>query len=607
MSSEQKDEEATSRDVDGVSLDASVVIRYPSGWQLVSIFAGLMISLYLVNLEVTIVSTSLITITDDLRSFDKTSWIVTGFLATYTGFMTTWAKISDMIGRKRTIIASNIIFLVFSLGCGLSQTGNQIVIFRSLQGLGGAGTYSLTILCAFEIAPKPKLPLFGMMVSLSLALASLTGPIIGGALSEHSKWRWVFYINLPLGVPATLLIYIAMDVDYGSIKPRSISHLKPSVSLVQTLDLPGSALTISGTFFLITALNETFVEFSWSSPTAIVLVALSGISWISFFVWEWYISVHPIGFEPIFPKHWFCNRAWMGVLLTTFVSGCPWNVVIVYLAQRLQVLSNLSPLEAGIRIIPYSALATATAIPVDGSFPAFAYAYEAIAGAGVGVTIGILILATPFVVQTKDIGIATGALMQYRFLGGAVGLAIASNILNGRLKSKLVDIISPKDFSRLLSNIEVIKTLPSQAQEEIIRVFGESYKLQYQVTTAGKELAAGFLPMTPAVESATAVSDRLKARWPTHRDKVRQWFDIIRRELGDPAILLENMYNMDETGVLLSVVNSLKVLVNKDDLRKHRETTVKRTLVTAIECISLDGRFPRLVAREGLGPPISRD
>ncbi|KAE8382490.1 major facilitator superfamily domain-containing protein [Aspergillus bertholletiae] len=511
-------------------------IRYLHGWKLCLIILGLMISLYLVNLEVTVVSTSLISITSDLDGFNKTSWIVTGFLITYTGwmslslllslssftnlnpgFMSLWTKVSDIIGRKKTLLAAQATFLAFSLGCGLSPSVNTLIICRSFQGAGGAGVYPLTILCAYETVPRSKMPLLGSLLAMAIACASLTGPLIGGALAQKSAWRWAFYVNLPPGAVAVMMLLIAMPANHGSVPSKSIAHLKPSFALFRELDLVGAVLLLSGSLLPIAVLNETNLSFEWASGTAIGLLVAGAVSWMAFFAWEWLINGRP-GYHPILPKRLIFNRAWIGMLITTFVSGCPWNVVIIYLAQRFQVLQKLSPLDAGIRLIPYSAVATVatcvaslaclrgripfvylilfgsvlhtvgmallSVLPQSDSFPSAGYGYEVIAGAGVGITIGICVLAVPYVVETRDLAAATGAINQCRFLGGAIGLAIAANIQYGNLKSKLAAVLSPGQLQQLLENSSMVEALPAQQQAAVGDVFARSYTRQYQAMIA---------------------------------------------------------------------------------------------------------------------------
>ncbi|KAF5855224.1 hypothetical protein ETB97_009653 [Aspergillus alliaceus] len=503
-------------------------ILYPHGWRLCFTTIGLVISLYLVNLEVTIVSTSLLSITGDLNGFSKTSWIITGFLITYTGFMSIWTRISDIIGRKKTLIAANLIFLAFSLGCGLSRSVNTLIVCRAFQGIGGAGVYPVTILCTYELVPKRRLPIWGGMISLAVAFASLTGPLIGGVLAERSTWRWVFYVSLPPGAVAVMLFLIAMPAALGSRPPKSIAHLWPTMTLFRELDVMGAVLLLSGSLLLITVLNETNLEFEWASGTAIALLVVSGLSWMAFFAWEWLIDGRP-GFQPIFPKRFIFNRAWVGILITTFVSGCPWNVVVVYVSQRFQILERLSPLGAGIRLIPYTAIATLSTsianiaclrgripfvylifagsilhtvgmvllstLPQSDSFPRAGYGYEVIAGVGIGISIGICILAVPYVVETRDLATATGSLNQCRFLGGAIGLAIASNIQYANLKSELAETLSPEQLQQLFHNTSMVKTLPTQLQVIVQQVFSKSYTHQFQamIVFAAVQIPASLL------------------------------------------------------------------------------------------------------------------
>lgn len=168
------------------------------------------------------------------------------------------------------------------------------------------------------------------MLAMTISLASLTGPIVGGVLAQNSAWRWVFYIkfvssshsdskmltldSLPLGAIAILLLLVAMPYDYGTAPPKPISALKPNMTLFRKLDVLGAFLLLAASLLLVSVLNETYQEFSWSSGTAIGLLTLCGVLWVAFFSWEWVISSRP-EFEPIFPKHFFLNRAWMGMLM----------------------------------------------------------------------------------------------------------------------------------------------------------------------------------------------------------------------------------------------------------------------------------------------------
>ncbi|KAJ6188408.1 hypothetical protein N7519_003316 [Penicillium mononematosum] len=498
----------------------------------------LLIGFFLSNLDVTIVSSALTSITDDLEGFEKRSWIITGYLATYTGSMAIWTKISDIVGRKQTTIAALVILLAFSFGCGFAQTVDQLIIFRALQGIGGAGTYALTILCVYEIAPKTKLPIYSSLMSFCLVFASLIGPIVGGALAENSAWRWTFFVNAPLCVIAIVVIIAAMPKHFGLDQHTPSFRTRASYRSFANLDIVGSLLIMAGSFLIVAVLNETNLAFSWSSRDAIALLVLTGVSWIAFFAWEWYISGIP-GKDPIFPKRWLFDRPWLGILISSFVIGAPYNVVLVYVPQQAQLLLDKSPLDAGIYLIGYSAVAAVAAaivniasargripfiytllvgctvhtvgvgllstITASRGFHATDIGYLVIAGTGMGLTMGILVLSPPYIVEDRDLGmcspdklldtIATGTVVQIRFLGGAIGLAIASNILNGRLAQRLQGVLTSHELHLFLENVKSIKSLSPHLQDVAKSVLASSFNTQLIVMIgfAAAQLPASLL------------------------------------------------------------------------------------------------------------------
>ena len=211
------------------------------------------------------------------------------------------------------------------------------IVFRALQGIGGAGAYALAILCIYEIAPRTKLPTYSAIMSCCLALACLIGPIVGGILAEVSAWRWVFFIkyvwqmhrgvlfrapftdrqwkkSVPLCAIAIVIVLVAMPKNFGLDQHKPSFRTRASYRSFANLDLVGSLLIIIGSFLIVTVFNETNLAFSWSSGASIALLVLTGISWIAFFAWEIYISDIP-GKDPIFPKRWFFDRLGLGVLM----------------------------------------------------------------------------------------------------------------------------------------------------------------------------------------------------------------------------------------------------------------------------------------------------
>ncbi|KAJ5692410.1 hypothetical protein N7462_001833 [Penicillium macrosclerotiorum] len=486
-----------------------------TGWRLHLTTVGVLLCLYLVNIEVTIVSTSLVTIVDDLLGFDRSSWVITSYLVTYTGFIIIWSKFSDVAGRKVAICSTMVTFIAFSAGCGASKTMTELITFRALQGIGAAGTYSMSILAVYDMVPMAKLGLYGALISVTIALATLTGPIFGGLFARSLNWRWVFYLNLPSGALAVILLIIAMPRHFGSHSHSSSSILKIfSRKSIRRLDFVGAFFLLAASLLLVTALSEASTRYSWASGVIIALLVLSALSWPAFLLWEWHVTKAERP-EPIFPWRFFKSRSWLAMLIITFLVGVPFNVIAISLPQRFQVVSQTSALGAGIRLIPYSTVAAVcsaianiacskgkippiyllmlgavlqtvglalfTTLPKSGTFITAGYGYEVLAGAGIGTTFGILILTTPFVVEKRDLAVATGAIIQLRFLGGAIGLAIASTVLNSLLKKHLHGIISDSDISSLMQSTEIIATFSPEMQEQIREIFADSYDSQFKI------------------------------------------------------------------------------------------------------------------------------
>ncbi|KAI0405659.1 putative efflux pump antibiotic resistance protein [Xylaria palmicola] len=471
-----------------------------------------MLATFLVNIEVSIVGTSLITIANSLHRFSETSWIVTGYLVSYTGFMIIWSKLSDVIGRKVTFITTMFLFVVFSGGCGASQTISQLTINRVFQGVGAAGTYSLAVVILFEMVPPSKYATYSGASVAVVSVANVLGPVVGGLINTNGAWRWAFLFIVPFGVLAIGLTMIAFPAKRSSRDEGSLSELFKWTNLGR-LDFLGAALLLSASILLVTALLEASIRFGWNAGGTIALLTLSGAGWVGFLVWERFVTKWQRP-EPIFPWTFFFNTTFVGMLLMTFMVGVPFNSLIVNLPQRFQALDDRSALGAGIWLLPYTVvspvcsvisnivaskarvpltylLLTGAVLHLVGvtllstlngiDFPSAGLGYEAIAGAGVGITFSILVLGTPFVVKPRDIAVATGAIVQLRFLGGAIGVAITSAYMNSYLKSSLADILSPDMLDAVLQDTSVIMGLNSELQQDVKQIFAYGYATQIRI------------------------------------------------------------------------------------------------------------------------------
>ncbi|KAL8732425.1 MAG: hypothetical protein Q9181_003971 [Wetmoreana brouardii] len=345
---------ATSSALGDAPSDDPAPTTYLKGWQLYGLTCGLCLSLLLSTLETTIVSTSLVSITNALHGFNKRDWVVTAYLLTYTGFLIIYAKFSDIFGRKAMMLLGVSVFTIFSIICGTAQSMLSLIIARAFQGVGGSGIYSMVMVIAPEMVPFDKIGKYMAIISSVFALASILGPVLGGAISEHSSWRWVFLLNVPAGAVATTMIVLLLPWRFPHQGVNSDCHTDGvfSKASVQRLDLMGSFLGLAASVLLVFALEQAGSRYAWNSAAIVTTLTLSGLLWVSFFGWEKLIGRGRIVQEPIFPLRLMRSRLFNGMLLNACLTGFPFMAVIVNLPQRFQAVDGVSPTAAGTRLLP---------------------------------------------------------------------------------------------------------------------------------------------------------------------------------------------------------------------------------------------------------------
>ncbi|KAG9238583.1 MFS multidrug transporter-like protein [Amylocarpus encephaloides] len=512
------------------------VQEYLAGWKLHLLTICLCFSIFMPNIEVSIVSTALVNITNELHGFSETGWVVVSYLTPYTAFIIIWAKLSDVVGRKLALATSLVIFTAFSGACGSAQTITQLIICRAFQGVGAAGCFSIATVILFEMVPKERYPVYGSIISADVALAMTLGPIVGGVITEETTWRWVFLFNVPMGIATLIALLISMPAGFPHLGSTSKADLafrnifSPASFL--RIDAFGTVLFLGTSLLFVTSLLETSTRFSWKSPVTISLLVISGVFLLVFLIWERYITIGPSKQEPIFPWRFVQNRAWMGMTLVSLLLGIPFTVLVVNIPQKFQLIDGLSPLQAGIRLLPYALLAPIGSFAANGfmsrakSFsPVFLvlagatlqliglglysglaiskhpgkmqFGFQAIAGFGLGISFGTLILMTPFSVEAQDLATGTGAIVQSRQLGSAIGLSMAQSLMNSQLKSKLTSLLTSQELARLLQTTTAVKTFSPELRARVIEVFSDAYGLQIKVITgfAAAELLAVMLIM----------------------------------------------------------------------------------------------------------------
>ncbi|KAL4979749.1 major facilitator superfamily domain-containing protein [Aspergillus desertorum] len=484
-----------------------------TGRRLTVLTIGLAIAVFLSSLDAIIVSTSLATIAEDLQAFQKSSWVVSSYLTTYFSFLIIWAKISDLVGRKVMLITALAIFLAFSGGCGGAQTALQLVVLRAFQGIGGAGIFSMVPIITAEMVHPDQYAVYNAIMAVSIAVSFLLGPLIGGAIVDHTSWRWIFYINLPAGAAGILLIWLSMPGAFPDVShPTALWSFPKNVDFRGRVDYPGFGLLLAASIFLIVAIEEAAVLYTWGDAVVIALLALSAVLLGVFLNWIWFLHRSGSSREPVFSWVFVKNRVFMGMCLLTLLSGVPLTTLVLELPGRFQILNDTSALASGVRILPLTltiAISSAVAgaltargrvppfvvfsiaavlqvvglgllysVPADSPLSARLYGYQTLIGTGVGMSLATAILTVPSLVEERGMSAALGGITQLRVLGGAVGLSVATNLLNNTVQDRLRGQVGPDALHNIMKNVSSMATLPESTQMLVRAAFADGYQRQ---------------------------------------------------------------------------------------------------------------------------------
>ncbi|KAL4810926.1 major facilitator superfamily domain-containing protein [Aspergillus unguis] len=484
-----------------------------SGWRLNVLTVGLGICVFLSSLDVIIVSTSLTGIAKDLQSFDQSSWVVSSYLITYFSFLIIWAKVSDLVGRKPMVLLAMIIFLAFSGGCGGAQTTLQLIVLRAFQGVGGGGTFSMVPIIVAEMVSPEKYAAYNALMSFSIALSFLLGPLIGGAIVDHTSWRWIFYINLPAGAVGVLLVWIAMPGAFPNVSnPSKLWNLPKGLVFRGRIDYPGFGMLLAASVFLIVAIEEAAVLYTWNDSVVIVLLALAALLLGAFIAWEWFLNHSNSSRDPVFPWGFFKDRVFAGACLTTMLTGVPFMTLVLELPGRFQILNNSSAFDSGVCILPFTLTIAVAAgmtggltargrvpvffvfagaaalqilgvgllytVPADIPLGGRVYGYQILAGTGVGLTLTAAILLAPSLVDGKGLSVAMGTITQMRVLGGAVGVSIATNLINSAVQNQLKGQVPSDILQGIMHDVSSTEGLEESTQKLIRHAFADGYESQ---------------------------------------------------------------------------------------------------------------------------------
>ncbi|UNI20386.1 hypothetical protein JDV02_006479 [Purpureocillium takamizusanense] len=406
----------------------------------------------------TIIATSLFVIARDFRSFDSVNWVALAYTLSYLGCAVTFAQFSDVIGRRNAFVAAHLLFLVFSMACGFSKSLFMLIAFRALQGIGGSGLYALSMVVLPELCPRELQQHIGSLIGLVIAGSGVLGPILGGILTEYASWRWVFWINGPVGT-VSLIILLAAWPQTHRLSLREGASWK-------NFDYAGSFLIITASVLVVFAfqnMGETENP-SWASAVFIGPLVGGGTGWLALIVWEVFATrrMHR-GFSPAFPVDLFRNRTYAAAAVSTMFLGYPYLLLMYTFPLKAHIVSGKSALLSSMTLLPMlgaSAVGSVISGKVNTARNAQcetilagacfmtlgcglltgvagakddekALGFLTFAGFGFGLSTAAATILVAVEAPQRDHAAAQGILAQLRVLGGSLGISTSTVLVRG--------------------------------------------------------------------------------------------------------------------------------------------------------------------------------
>ncbi|MBO2463985.1 MFS transporter [Actinomadura violacea] len=428
-----------------MSAPAAAPAALPSRGQALVIFGGLLLALLIVGLDQTTVAVAAPTMMQKLGGLGDLPWVFSANLLAAAAAAPLFGKLSDLFGRRALFITALAVFVAGSAACGLAQNGGQLIAFRAVQGAGSGGiTAMVVVVIGAIVGPRTRAAYQGY-VGAELAVAQVIGPWLGGYLTDHATWRWVFLLNVPVGLIALVVAWLTLKAPPAGARP--------------VIDWFGAAFLVAGIACLLLALSWGGTKYHWSSGQVIGLLVAAAALLTAFAFTERRAA------EPIVPLGFFRDRVTAVALLLMLLVGMSIFSLTFYMPAMLQIVTGVSATDSGFLVLPLQLGVVATSIvsghvvaasgryrpwPIAGTAVAAvgvyllsritpgtgevtAMLFMVIVGLGLGCLVQLMVVVVQNAVPQRELGSVTASTGLFRIVGGAVGSGVFGAILNARL------------------------------------------------------------------------------------------------------------------------------------------------------------------------------
>ncbi|KAK2060598.1 major facilitator superfamily transporter [Colletotrichum caudatum] len=477
-------------------------VQYPTGLKLFLVLISVFMTMFLVALDRLIIATAVPRITDDFHSVTDIGWYGSAYLLTTCAFQLLFGKLYAFFPIKNVFLSSVILFEVGSAVCGAAPSSPAFIAGRAIAGVGGAGIIAGTIVVMVHSVPLHRRPKYQGAFGAVFGLASVLGPLLGGAFTTKATWRWCFYINLPLGGVSLVVIALVMTPPDQDLDDTSLW------SKLRQLDFLGTAVFIPGVVCLLLALQWGGVEYAWNNPRIIALLVLAFVLIASFVAVQVFLPE-----TATIPPRIMLNRSIAFAAWAAFSIGAQMMIFTYYIPIYFQAIQGVSAVESGIRTLPLVLSMTVSVAAGGGliarvgyytpvmlvgvsvmavgagllttlgvhSGPAKWVGYQIIYGLGMGMCFQAPNLAAQTVLKKKDVPIGASAMFFSQTLGGAVFISVGQNVLNNELVKRIRGLPGLEGVDIKGSGATTLTQLPAAVRGPVLEAYNDALRVVFVV------------------------------------------------------------------------------------------------------------------------------